>query len=311
MKISSQIKQGDRGKVLIDFLEEKFKYLSREEWIARLNEGRFSIDTEICSVDRVLQQGEILVYDAPPFKEPDADLNYKIEKEFDDFLVINKPGNLLVHKKGAAVTHNLIYQLRECHDPQYPKADIVNRLDKETSGIVLVSKNKDALRELTALFMEREVEKVYYAVVLGTMEQESGTITASMRPNKDGAIRSKQVIAEDGKAAETRFELLRTWDNYSLVKLFPKTGRTHQLRLHMAHIGFPMVGDKFYSLSEEEYLALRDDPESITMPFHRQALHCGELRFTFRNEKYVVKAPIADDMRTLIPDSIIRELSLY
>ncbi len=305
MKISSQIKQGDRGKLCLEFLVEKFKYLTRDEWIERLKEGRFSIEGTLCSSETVLKQHDILIYDAPPFKEPDADLNYSIIMETDDFFAVNKPGNLLVHKKGAAVTHNLIYQLRECHEPPYPSADIVNRLDRETSGIVLISKSKDVLRHLSSLFADRLVEKVYLAVVHGVLEKSSGVIDKSLKPDPNGNIRSRQIVSDDGKHAETRYELVASWDNYSLVRLYPKTGRTHQLRVHMAHLGHTIVGDKLYGLTEDEFNLWRNDPEGFdSLEFPRQALHCCGLRFDYAGTKQQISAPLPDDIKKLIPDGI-------
>lgn len=311
MKISSLIKQGDRGKNIHDFLVEKFKYLTADEWKARLIEGRFSIADKICGPDTVLQQDDVLIYDAPPFREPDADLNYSIIMESDHFFAVNKPGNLLVHKKGASVTHNLIYQLRECHVPPYPTADIVNRLDRETSGIVLISKSKAVLPKLTALFSDRLVQKEYIAVVHGEMKQVQGVITHSLKPDPHGAIRSKQIVAEDGKSAETGFERLAVWDGYSLVKLFPKTGRTHQLRVHMLSLGHVIVGDKLYGLSEEQFNEWRKSPDSYgELEFPRQALHCCGLSFSFACEEWHIEAPLPEDMRTLIPKDILRSFSL-
>lgn len=310
MKISSLIKQGDRGKNIHDFLVEKFKYLTADEWKARLSEGRFSIAGEQCDLTTVLQQDDLLIYDAPPFKEPDADLNYSIIMESEHFFAVNKPGNLLVHKKGAAVTHNLIYQLRECHEPPYPSADIVNRLDRETSGIVLLSKSKDVLPKLTSLFSDRSVEKEYLAVVHGEMKQPGGVITQPLKPNPHGTIRSKQIVSEDGKATETRYERLAVWDGCSLVRLFPKTGRTHQLRVHMQHLGHVIVGDKLYGLTEEQFNRWRKDPDSFgELEFSRQALHCCGLSFSFAGQEWSIKAPLPDDMRSLIPAEILDSFS--
>ncbi len=301
MLISSKIKQHERGKTCINFLTEKFKYLTPQQWSERVEEGRFTIEGVTCDEDTILNQNDILVYDAPPFKEPDADLNYSIILETDCFLAINKPGNLLVHKKGAAVTHNLIYQLRECHTPPFPTADIVNRLDRETSGIVLVSKDKESLKKLSSLFMDRLVEKEYLAIVHGSIKADSGICTSAMMPMKTGEIRSKQMVCPEGKSAETRYEVVRRWENYSLVRLFPKTGRTHQLRVHMAELGHCMVGDKLYGMSESEFLEWRKAPEEYgELEFPRQTLHCCALRFKFNEKLWDISADLPEDMELFI-----------
>ncbi len=310
MLISSKIKQHERGQRCIAFLTSKFKYLTPDQWLQRIDEGRFTIEGEVCCADTVLKQDDILIYDAPPFKEPDADLNYSIITETEYFMAVNKPGNLLVHKKSAAVTHNLIYQLRENNEPPYPTADIVNRLDRETSGIVLVSKDKASLKELSSLFVEREVEKEYLAVVHGFVKEESGVITAPLKPSTEGKIRSKQIVASDGKTAETRYEVVARWENRTLVRLFPKTGRTHQLRVHMAHLGHILVGDKIYGLSEDQFYAWKDDLNTFEgLEFPRQALHCCKLTFSFQGEIQVVRAELPEDFLSIIPRKVAQKLS--
>ncbi len=301
MLISSRITQQDRGKLLVDFLGEKFKYLSPDQWVERVNEGRFSIVEQICSVDTVLHTHDILTYDAPPFVEPDADLSYSIIMETNQFLAVNKPGNLLVHKKGAAVTHNLIYQLRENHTPPYPEADIVNRLDRETSGVVLVSKEKESLRILSDLFVDRKVEKEYHAITNGIPQMHEGIIPFPLLPDPSGSIRSRQIISDEGKIAETRYRVVETWGNRALIQLFPKTGRTHQLRVHLAGIGCPIVGDKLYGMPEANYLLWRKDPSQIQLEFPRHALHCSGVTFHFSGVDYSITAPFPKDFLSLLP----------
>jgi len=302
MLISSRVKQHDRGKRLIDFCSEKFRYLTPEQWVERIGEGRYSIDGEVCTEDTILNKDDTLIYDCPPFIEPDADLNYSIIFENEQFLGINKPGNLLVHKKGAAITHNLIYQLREKHTPPFPTADIVNRLDRETSGVVLVSKTKDALRVLSKMFADRRVSKKYLAIVHGKPAEQSGIISEPMKPSTTGELRSKQVIAEDGKVAETRYEVVQSWGDHSLIRLFPKTGRTHQLRVHCLSLGCPIVGDKLYGLSESEFIKWRQDPEAYKdLEFPRHTLHCCAVRFQWEGSEMEITAPLPKDMSELLP----------
>ena len=302
MKITSIIKQQDRGVRCIDFLSNKFKYLTYDQWLDRISEGRFTIEDNVCNKDTILNIGDILVYDAPPFKEPDADLNYSVVYENEDFLAVNKPGNLLVHKKGAAITHNLIYQLREVHNPPFKNADIVNRLDKETSGIVLVSKHKDALKELIKLFSDRAITKEYIAVTYNNFTDKVGYIDVPIKKGSSEKIRSKQVVDKAGKEAYTTYKVLATWDQYALVWLSPKTGRTHQLRVHLNSIGCTIVGDKIYGLSEDEFVQWKNNPQAYKgLEFSRQALHSFRLSFTYKDNDYSIFADIPADMKSIIP----------
>ncbi len=302
MEIKSTVPQHLRGKELLHYLTERFTYLSQDEWLLRIAEKRFSINGTSAEESDILSTGDLVIYDMPDFVEPEADLNYSVVFENDDFMAINKTGNLLVHKKGASIRNNLIYQLRECHNPPYKEAHIVNRLDRETSGLVLVAKKKDALKELNALFSERKVAKEYLAVVHGSPEQQSGEVAASIGKDEECTITFRAKI--DGvkaKEAFTSYEVVTSGEKYSLMKLTPITGRTHQLRVHCLSLGTPIVGDKIYAMAEEEYLLWRQDPKEYgDLEFPRQALHCAKLSFLYKGEEFIIEAPLLQDMESLV-----------
>jgi 23S rRNA pseudouridine1911/1915/1917 synthase len=158
----------------------------------------------------------------------------------------------------------------------------ITRLDRDTSGVILLAKNIVSADRLSKSLIKNEIEKEYVALSVGTPSPKTGRISAPIKREKEGII--KRCIAPDGKPAVTDYEVIFEKDGLSLVRLFPKTGRTHQLRLHLAHIGTPIYSDFLYG---EEI-----DGE-------RTRLHCRCLTFPhpFSGEMMKIEAPLPDDMK--------------
>lgn len=167
----------------------------------------------------------------------------KIVFEDDDILVVNKEAGIEVDQPRGESENNIVNYLRK----HFNQKDIflVHRLDKFTSGIVLLAKNEKAQRNIEQQFREKKVKKVYHAIVIGIFDKKSGVIDAPI--GLDRRIKQKRCIFRGGEKAITKYETLkRIGEEYTLVKLEPITGRTHQLRVHMEYIGHPIVGDKLY-----------------------------------------------------------------
>lgn len=305
MEIRSAVPSNMNGTTLLEYLTKRFTYLSRSDWINRIEENRFTVNGNVGLRDTVLHGGDTVMYDMPPLKEPPADLAYTVIFECERFLAINKPGNLLVHKSGRSITHNLIYQLRECHEPPFKEVHVVNRLDRETSGLVLIAKDVAALKVMNRLFEERKIQKEYLAIVEGIPEKKAGEIKLDICKGDSSRIRSKHRYGAPGggKSAVTRYTVEKSSVTHSLVRLWPKTGRVHQLRLHCLSLGCPIIGDKLYNTPEEKYLHWVQNKESAK-PFDvsRQMLHCCNLQFELFGESYNISAPL--------PDDFTRQLSL-
>jgi len=183
--------------------------------------------------------------------------------EDNDIVIVNKPSGLLSvpGKRDEHKTCVLSY-LHLTH----PDALIVHRLDMDTSGILLLARNKLAHRSLSIQFQERQIDKVYYALCSGIIEQQRGYINLPMRC--DWERRPRQIIDFiAGRHAQTQWRVIQQFDDHFAVALYPKTGRSHQLRLHMKSIGHPILGDNFYS-----------DKKSFNMS-SRLMLHAGEISF--------------------------------
>jgi 23S rRNA pseudouridine1911/1915/1917 synthase len=191
--------------------------------------------------------------------------------EDDDLLVIDKPAGLTVHPAPGHPEHTLVNAVLS-HFPQLAdsggerlRPGIVHRLDKDTSGLVVVAKNREALANLSEQFKSRSVTKIYLTLVKGHIKPESGLIEANL--GRDRGNRKRMAITENGKEARTRYRVIKYFnDGYTLLEITLETGRTHQIRVHLAAIGFPVVGDITYG---------------VKSPFlSRQFLHAHRIGFS-------------------------------
>jgi RluA family pseudouridine synthase len=306
MKLSSRIYQTSHHTRLVDFLFARFTYLSKEQWSDRIEDNRILVNDRPATPDTDLKNGDVVTYEVGDIPEPEADLSYSIVYEDDWIVGVNKPGNLLVHKAGFSITRNLVFLLRHSsNNPAYAGINSVNRLDRETSGIVLFSKHGDCLRRLHKDFASGKIEKLYFALVHGAPSEKTVQVELPIGPDLESQVKYKfRVDATHGKRAVTRMERISAGPNHSLLVVRPLTGRTHQIRVHLAAIGCAVVGDKLYGMSEEKYLAWRSDPARFAplCECARQALHCGEISFAHPQTgvRTTIRAPLPEDMRLLM-----------
>jgi RluA family pseudouridine synthase len=306
MMLTSHITQKYASSSLIEYLSNRFTYLSKEEWRERIEEQQVIVNQKPAHPDTGLVIGDIVSYNFPDLKEPDADINYSIVYEDEWIFAVNKPGNLLVHKAGRSITKNLAFLLRHASgNAAYASAHAVSRLDRETSGIVLFSKDMECLKKLHRDFAAKTVTKEYLAVVHNAPRENKCTVNLPIGQDTVSAITYKFFVDQkNGKEATTRIETLCTCEAHALVRAIPVTGRTHQVRIHLAVISCPVVGDKLYGMAESDYLAWRNDPEghASMLEFPRQALHCRRLGFVhpITKREMSLEAPVPGDMKGLM-----------
>lgn len=312
MKFSSKVPLNlKKGTTIIDYLCTRFTYHSRQEWEEVLSNGKISIGNINVDCKFIVEPGCIMEYDAGEFDEPPANLDYRILYEDEWFIGIDKPGNLLVHRAGRSFRNNLMYQLRFNNTPPFPDAHPTHRLDRDTSGVVLVAKNSEVCALVSNAFAEQKIDKQYCTVVHGNAKKGI-MINAPIAKARESAISYKFQVDQSGKEAVTEIlDVVPVGKNFSLLTLKPHTGRTHQIRIHCAHIGHLIVGDKLYGQSESEYLKWRDEPSvpAASMLFYRHALHCAGMEFFHPFDKKMVRieAPLPQDMQDLIKNLSSRE----
>ncbi|MFO7681304.1 MAG: RluA family pseudouridine synthase [Chloroflexota bacterium] len=305
MDVSSKVPAGFKNALLVDYLAARFSYFPAQTWAGLVENGRLSHNNRPCTLETRVRQGDLVTYHMPD-PAPPENMDAPILYEDDWLLGVAKPAGLRMHSQGKFVTENLIYYLRYQHEPPYLEADLVNRLDTYTSGVVVLAKDKETLRQLSASFAAGQVEKTYLAVVDGQPEPAGGVIDLPLGGVAGTKTARQQVLRDGGgKTAVTHYHTLETLGpSHALLQLRPQTGRTHQLRVHLAAIGHPIVGDALYQMSDEDYLHwVQNGRSSSQMPLlQRQALHCAATQFIHpvTGKQCALEAPLPADMVDLI-----------
>ncbi len=205
----------------------------------------------------------------------------EIVHQDEHLLVLDKPAGLVVHPGAGNPAGTLLNALLH-HDPQLaelPRAGIVHRLDKDTSGLMVVARKLPAMTALVDMLSRHEVERHYEAVVLGTMVS-GGTVDAPIGRSQGDRLRQAVRDEEDGKHAVTHYRLRERFRAHSLLQCQLETGRTHQIRVHMAHVGHPLLGDPLYGGGLKLPRGATPELIAVMRGFRRQALHAERLAFT-------------------------------
>ncbi|MBR2625242.1 MAG: hypothetical protein IKD23_02470 [Lentisphaeria bacterium] len=300
--IRTSIDWSGNGLTLIDFLSGRFTYRSKEEWITRINSGEITLNNKIVPPETLLVLHDCVEYRPEDIEEPPADLDYRIVFEDGSLLVIDKPGNLCMHPAGPFFKHTLWHLL--CS--KYGTIHFVNRLDRETSGLLLAVKEPKLAKQLA-----KSVSfKRYLAVVHGEFPEE--LLAEGFLVDANSVVRKKRKFVSQMpdnppfESAKTAFVRQKYVNGMSLVEATLFTGRMHQIRATLFSLGFPVAGDKLYGPDERFYLKQSSGELSAEdrkkLLISRQALHSVELEFIHpqSKEKLVFNSPLPAELQSLL-----------
>jgi 23S rRNA pseudouridine1911/1915/1917 synthase len=279
----------ESGARLDKYVSQKCPELSRTRAQKLIEDGKITVNRQTIKPSFKLQMGDLVDITIPPplpsLLVPEA-IPLKIIYEDNDLIVVDKPAGLTVHPAPGHYSHTLVNALL-AHIPDLASGEptrpgIVHRLDKDTSGLIIVAKNETAHMKLADQFKNRTVTKVYRALVQGRLTPEEGIIEADI--GRDPRDRKRMAVVNLGRQARTEYKVLQYLANYTLLEVKPRTGRTHQIRVHLAAIGFPVVGDATYG-AKSAYLS-------------RQFLHAYKLGFRLPsdNEYRQFESPLPADL---------------
>jgi RluA family pseudouridine synthase len=313
LALSSRVPDRAHGKRLDDYLCSRFPYLDRAAWLAELGAGKVQIDGQPATAATVVRRGQQLTY-LTQRTEPEVPLEIPILAADEHMLVVDKPALLPCHSDGAFIRHTLVHQLEQGHG----RLRLVHRLDRETSGVVLLARSRSAHRKLDLQFRSGEVQKGYLAVVRGEVASDFLCEAPIGRSAHSAIALRRSVVPVESSGAQparTEFELLWRGNGRSLVYCRPRSGRTHQIRVHLEHCGHPLLGDVLYGQPDTHYLQFvarvkRGEPaqRNVAGQPSRQLLHAHRLSLPHPKDGAVVAytAPVPEEFHRWadIPDHL-------
>jgi 23S rRNA pseudouridine1911/1915/1917 synthase len=310
----------DAGKRLDQFLANRLEAVSRARVQELIADGKVLVNDAAAKPSLKLRGGEHITVlgraEPPPLRAIAEDIPLDIAFEDDDLAVIHKPAGMMVHagagatedqrNRGTLVNALLHHFATLSAVGGEMRPGIVHRLDKETSGLIVVAKNDEAHRKLAAQFARREVKKTYLALVHGWPKKDRGTITASISRDRIRRIRMT-TRGTDGRDAVSHYSVISRLDTvfgkFTRVEVKIDTGRTHQIRVHMASLGHPVVGDALYGAPREMRARRgRSTDEGAAISLKRNFLHAARLELTHprTGEKIALESPLPPELQAFL-----------
>lgn len=309
------INKGQEPLRIDKFIMNRLEGASRNKVQHALDEGHITVNGKIVKANHKVRPGEeIVIYETRPSEVYDIvpeDIPLNIVYEDETLLVINKHAGLVVHpgcgNPRGTLVNGLSFYLKEEGSEALPRIGLVHRIDKDTSGLLLVAKTEDAMSKLAAQFKKHSVYRRYIALVWGDLEEEEGTVVAHVgRHQRFRKIMAAYPEGDHGKEAVTHYKVLERFNYVTLIELRLETGRTHQIRVHMKHIGHPLFSDATYGgdyiVKGTVFSKYKQFVDNCFRILPRHALHAKELGFIHpvSGESVTFNSELPEDMQAVI-----------
>ena len=279
------------GYTVANYFTDRFSYMNRDEWVECILDGRITVNGERVTPGTVLNEHDYIVTRMGVREEPLADRTLDVVYEDDAIRVFNKGAPLAVHPCGRYFKNSMTEILKEAYPEETPRP--VQRLDALTTGLVVFAKSRAAATHLMREFEQNRVDKEYLALVEGIPSQNKFMVNAPVG-KVDGAARAVGYQTRNPKEAVTHFEVLAVLNGRTLLKALPRSGRTNQIRVHLARVGLPVVNDPVYG-----------EPTDET---HRYGLHAHRLRFNGVRGEIDLRAPWPEHFQPYWDAAMIAEI---
>lgn len=293
------VNDSEVNKRIDSYIANKDQEISRVAVQRLIEQGKILVNEKKVKVSYKVQLGDTITQEAEEVKEIELkaqEIPLEILYEDNDIIVVNKPKGMVVHPAIGNLEGTLVNAVMAiCKDSLSGiggeiRPGIVHRLDKDTSGVIVIAKNDKSHIDLSNQIKQHEVEKVYWALVRGVVKENEATISMPIgRSTKD---RKKMAVTQNGKEAVTHFKVLKRYTNCTLLEVKIETGRTHQIRVHLAQIGYPVIGDTIYSSGKNKWGIIG------------QCLHAKSLRFRHptTHEEMWIQAELPDYFKNILKE---------
>lgn len=257
-----RLKAGQAGLSVLEFYTQHYRHSTREEWLERIQRQQIFVDGKAATATQILVANQRLEYHREPWEEPDVPLNFSILHEDPHFWIIEKPAGLPVMPAGNFLENTLLWQLKR----QFPDENLVpiHRLGRGTSGLMILGRSPLGRQQLTQQLREHRITKIYRALIPAGDYPDQLTLKTSIGQVFHPSLGTVFAAQEAGLFAQSEMRVITRTATVSLVEVQILTGRPHQIRIHMAAMGFPLIGDRLYAPGGLP--PMTDDPQETALP---------------------------------------------